>query len=152
VSIAAALAAAAMPEGWIAWSGVVPLGLGVRKLWRLRNDIRETNGETERLRDSEHEAERRTRSQMLAVAAVTIANGGDNLGVYIPVFASHVAAIPIYVAVFAVMTALWCAAGHALVNNRLAGEHVRRFGHRLLPFVLIVLGAWILSGASIGRS
>jgi len=81
------------------------------------------------------------------VAGVTIANGGDNLGVYIPLFASATGAIPIYAAIFAVMTALWCWIGYRLVRNRWVGERLRRYGHLLLPYVLIALGLYILSGA-----
>ena len=49
---------------------------------------------------------------------------------------------------FAVMTGLWCAVGYKLVNNALVGEHIRRYGHILLPVVLIAIGVWILRGAS----
>ena len=45
------------------------------------------------------------------------------------------------------MTAVWCALGYVAVNNPLIGTHVRRYGHRVLPFVLIALGLYILSGA-----
>jgi cadmium resistance protein CadD (predicted permease) len=55
--------------------------------------------------------------------------------------------VPIYIAVFAVMTAVWCALGYLVVNNPLIGSHVRRYGHVLLPVVLIALGLYILSGA-----
>jgi cadmium resistance protein CadD (predicted permease) len=50
---------------------------------------------------------------VFAVAAVTVANGGDNLALYIPVFASSLQAIPIYVRTFAVMTG----AGAPLVTS-----------------------------------
>jgi cadmium resistance protein CadD (predicted permease) len=91
--------------------------------------------------------DRRTHSQVLAVAGVTIANGGDNLGVYIPLFASAPGAIPVYAAIFAAITALWCLLVYLLVNDRLIGERLRQYGHLALPFVLIALGLYILSGA-----
>lgn len=78
---------------------------------------------------------------------VTIANGGDNLSVYIPLFASDFGLVPVYAAVFALMTAVWCAAGYALVNNRVAGQLVQRHGSIVLPFVLMALGLYILSDA-----
>ena len=86
---------------------------------------------------------------MFAVAGVTIANGGDNLAVYIPVFASGIHAIPIYILTFAVMTGLRCGAGYKLVNNALVGEPIRRYGHILLPLVLIAIGVWILRDAAV---
>jgi cadmium resistance protein CadD (predicted permease) len=78
-----------------------------------------------------------------------MANGGDNLSVYIPLFASDLQAIVVYPAIFAVMTGVWCAMGHALVNNPLAGSHIRRYGRMALPFVLIELGLYILVDARV---
>lgn len=78
---------------------------------------------------------------------VTLANGRDNVGVYIPLFATAPGGIPIYVAAFAVMTAVWCGLGYFVVNNPLLGAQMRRYGHVLLPLVLIALGLYILSGA-----
>ena len=86
-------------------------------------------------------------SQWIAVALVTMANGGDNLGVYIPVFSREPAWVPVYAAVFAVMTALWCAAGYWLVNHPIIGARIRKYGHVALPFVLIGLGLHILADA-----
>jgi hypothetical protein len=48
-----------------------------------------------------------------AVAAVTLANGGDNIGVYVPVFTTTgPAGLRTYTAVFLVLVAVWCLAGH----------------------------------------
>ena len=146
-SSVAALAALVVPEGWIALLGLVPLALGLRRLADLVRAGDETEEEEEDVRSREISAEKRLRSQVLAVSGVTIANGGDNLGVYIPLFASEPRAIPIYAAVFAILTALWCGLGWLLVNNRVLGAHLRRYGHLLLPFVLIGLGLFILSDA-----
>jgi cadmium resistance protein CadD (predicted permease) len=148
-SALASVATLAIPEGYTALLGVVPLILGVRKLSALRGASGESASEEGQAKASEQRMERRTHSQVLAVAGVTIANGGDNLGVYIPLFASEPRAIPWHVVVFAVMTALWCLAGHALVKNRLLGDPIRRYGHLVLPFVLIGLGLYILAGARV---
>lgn len=149
-SAVAALAALVIPEGWTALLGLVPLALGIRRLPSFQRKGEAEDGDDEaRIQTEERSAERRTRSQALAVAGVTVANGGDNLGVYIPLFASAPAAIPVYAAIFAVMTALWCWTGYRLVNNRWIGEPIRRHGPILLPFVLIALGLYILSGARV---
>lgn len=145
VSAAAALASLVVPEGWTSLLGIVPLLLGLRKLWELRAGSTGESAE-EQAGDREHGLESRTHSQVLAVAGVTMANGADNLAVYIPVFASSLQSIPIHALTFAVMTGLWCAAGYKLVNNALVGGQIRRYGHIILPLVLIVIGAWILRG------
>ena len=148
-SAAAAWASLAVPEGYPAMLGVVPLALGLRKLWGLRRAGGEADPDDIDLRGAEERAERRTHSQVLAVAGVTVANGGDNLGVYIPLFARDPHLVPLYALVFAMMTALWCFAGHRLVQNRMIGDRLRRYGHVALPIVLIALGVWILAGARV---
>jgi cadmium resistance protein CadD (predicted permease) len=140
MSTAAALAALVIPERWIALLGVIPLVLGLRLLWRLRR-VDEDD-------DDERPAVAAGRSHVIAVAGVTIANGGDNLSVYIPVFANDIAAVPGYAAIFALLTALWCVAAHALVHAPRAVAHLRRYGDVLLPAVLIGLGVWILRDAA----
>lgn len=141
-SLLAAAASLAVPPHWPALLGLVPLGLGLWKLpdlWR-----RQTDGD-----DDAAGAERAGRrasagAQALSVAAVTIANGGDNLGVYIPLFARDLSVWPVYLLVFALMTALWCWMGHAFVRHPAGAALMQRWGHAILPLVLIALGLWIL--------
>jgi len=143
-----AFASLAVPKGWNAGLGVIPLALG---LWKLRSARRSTGSaeDQDRLHQQELEVEQRTHSQVLAVALVTVANGGDNLGAYIPLFAKQPSAIPIYAALFAIMTGVWCFLGYVLVNNPLLGKPVLRCGHVVLPYVLIGLGIYILAGARV---
>jgi cadmium resistance protein CadD (predicted permease) len=65
----------------------------------------------------------------------------------VPVFAEDFSAIPVFVLVFALMTVLWCVAGNLLVSHPRISVSMQRLSRRLLPYVLIVLGVWILSGA-----
>lgn len=110
-------------------------------MWRLRRAGEADAPESEEARAAA------AGSRVLAVASVTVANGGDNLGVYIPLFSNGPRLVPVYTAAFAVLTAVWCAAGYALVNNPILGKRIARLGRVALPFVLIGLGLWILSGA-----
>lgn len=139
-----AWASLAVPDGYPALLGVIPLALGLHKLWGLRRtgDTGDDDGGAE-------VATRGIRSQVLTIAGVTIANGGDNLGVYIPLFAREPSVVPLYAIVFAAMTAVWCLAAHRLVTNRLVGAQIRRYGQAALPIVLIALGLWILAGARV---
>jgi cadmium resistance protein CadD (predicted permease) len=139
VSAMAALLAVAIRPGWTALLGLVPLGLGIYQIVGL---FRKTRSDPER----SPEVPQNT-SQVLAVASITIANGGDNIGVYVPLFASNRSVLALYAPVFAVMTGLWCVAGYFLVNNPVFGTRMRRYGRVALPFVLIGLGIHILWGA-----
>ena len=148
-SALAALMALALPQGWVALLGAAPLLMGLNKLRTLRADEAGEPGDAEApgAGDRGQNAGGGLGTQALAVAGVTIANGGDNIGVYVPLFATALDAIVTYALTFAVMTGLWCALGHALVNNRILGTTMRRYGHAILPVVLIALGIYILSGA-----
>lgn len=142
-SVAAAACAVAVPPEWVALLGLAPLGLGLSRLWSAsrRPPAPDDDG------DGQPAAAGSLVAQIGSVAGVTAANGGDNLGVYVPVFTEQFASIPTFVAIFAVMTGLWCVAGNLLVNHRLVAATMRRLAAKLLPWVLIVLGLCILAGA-----
>jgi cadmium resistance protein CadD (predicted permease) len=95
-----------------------------------------------------HKVQEKNKSYLsfLAVAAVTFSNGGDNIGVYTPMFAKYnsVSQITALVAVLMAMTAVWCIAAYYLVNHPLVASRIRRTGRIVLPFVLIGLGIYIL--------
>lgn len=143
VSAVAGIAAIAVPEAYVALLGAVPLGLGLHKLWQLKRAHSAADGDESRRSARSHG----THSQVVSVALVTIANGGDNLSVYVPLFAREPSVIALYSLVFFVLTGVWCVAGYAVVNQRAIGERIARYGHIALPLVLVGLGVWILSGA-----
>ena len=145
VSVGAAACAVAVPRQWIALLGLAPLAIGLHRLWSAwRARPSGAGGEHD---DPARPAGAGFIPQVCSVAGVTAANGGDNIGVYVPVFAQDLGVVPVLCAVFAVMTGLWCVAGHLLVNHRLVAATMRRLSALLLPYVLIGLGLWILLGA-----
>ena len=143
-SALSALAAVAVPERWTALLGVLPLGLGLHQLW-IRHRRSETLGDPDPRADGILGASG-SGSQLLAVAALTVASGCDNLAVYIPLFARAPGAIPLHAATFGLLTCAWCWIGHRLLTRRLLADPIRRYGHRLLPLVLVALGLYVLSG------
>lgn len=143
VSTAAAACAMAVPPEWVALLGLAPLGLGLHRLWSAWRAQPGAADED----DGVPAAAGSLVAQACSVAGVTAANGGDNLGVYVPVFTEQFQAIPAFALIFAVMTGLWCVAGNLLVNHRLVAATMRRLAGRLLPWVLIVLGVCIVAGA-----
>lgn len=141
LSLAGALAALVIPAQVVALMGLLPILIGARQLWGLRGAAAE---ETEI--QAVAQGGRSGMLRFLAVSGVTIANGGDNIGVYIPLFASHSApAIGVMVMTFAVMTGVWCALGFYLVHHSVLSGRIQRHGHQVLPLVLIGLGVYILA-------
>ncbi len=145
VSTIAAACALVVPSEWIALLGLVPLWLGVHQLWgSWRKGSSTESGEDG---DGIAAAPATMAAQVFSVAGVTAANGGDNLGVYVPVFAKDLSAIPAYLIVFVAMTIMWCVGGYLLVSHKLVASTMQRLSKVLLPYVLVALGIWILSGA-----
>ena len=149
VSAAAAQLTVDMEEEWVALVGFVPLLLGVRKLLVLRKDREGHDGDVEgsRKRLERHMTRTFLRAQVLAITAVAISNGADDLGLYIPLFASSVKEITSYAGIFLVMSTVWCGIAYLFVHNPLLGKPLRRYGHAMLPFVLIGVGLFVLCDA-----
>ena len=147
-AVLAARLALAVPAGWIALLGFVPLVLGLAKL----RDLRRAKAADAESDESDHRAARETDGrrpwgQALAVGAVTIAHGGDNLGAWIPLFAHSPEAVAMHAISFALLTGLWCVAGAWLTSHRVLGAALRHRGHGILPVVLVALGLFILADA-----
>lgn len=84
-------------------------------------------------------------SRVSTVAGVGIANGGDNLGVYVPLFASvGPDRLDAVVAAFLALAGLWCLLAAAIASRPRLGRAIERRADVLLPFVLIGLGIYIL--------
>jgi cadmium resistance protein CadD (predicted permease) len=82
---------------------------------------------------------------LLAVSAVTIANGADNIAVYTPLFrAMSLADVATTIIVFLLLIAVWCAAGRMLGSHRGATTVIERWGHWLVPAVFIAIGLVIV--------
>ena len=139
ISLLAALIALVIPPAYVGLLGLAPIAIGAKKLIDLWGGRDESEEELER-----HPASA-ARGQVLAVAAVTIANGGDNIGVYTPVFAVRSGIeTAVIIGVFVLMTAMWCSIAHWLVHHRTIGAPIRKYGHLILPPLLIGLGLSVL--------
>ena len=124
-----------IPGGYAGLLGLIPLGLGIKQL------ISKEQQDTDEVSASSADGYGR----VLSVAAVTIANGGDNVGVYVPLFATKtMATLTFYLAVFVILTAAWCGFALYLIHHRSIGAHLRRFAPPILPWVFIGLGVYIL--------
>lgn len=137
VAVAAAFGATFLPESVIPYLGLLPLALGLKAAWQAWRD--HANGA------DDNPGDRPTGPTVWAVAAVTFANGGDNIGVYVPVFATAgLGGMSVYVIVFFALVAAWCLAGRFFATRPLVAKTLSRFGHIVLPVVLVGIGLLIL--------
>ncbi|WP_412064378.1 cadmium resistance transporter [Rhizobium sp. SYY.PMSO] len=139
ISVIASFLVLVIPAAYIGLLGFAPIYFGSKRLWERWNGI-ETGDAPE-----DHEKAAAGHGNIVAVTLVTIANGGDNISVYTPIFATRSAYEVLTIGcIFALLTAIWLGAAHSLVNHPTLGAPIRRHGHRLVPFVLIALGILIL--------
>ena len=123
-----------LPDDAIPYFGLVPLLLGIYAAWQV---WRKGDDDDDKFADKPISA--------LAVAAVTFANGGDNIGVYVPVFlAVGTGALVAYCVVFLALVAVLVLAAKFVATRKPIAEVLERWEHILFPLVLIVLGLVIL--------
>jgi cadmium resistance protein CadD (predicted permease) len=79
------------------------------------------------------------------VAAVTVANGGDNISIYIPLFAGQsLIRLGVILSVFFLMVAVWCAIADLLSRQAPIAYILSLHGKNFVPFILIGLGFFIM--------
>lgn len=121
-----------IPADYVRFLGILPLALG---LYQLRPQSNTDDNSTSLP----------VKISATAVTLITIANGGDNVGVYAPLFATQtLEEITLTVGIFALMTGLWLLIAHWISTHPYTKAVIQRYAPRLLPFVLIGLGFFIL--------
>jgi len=90
-------------------------------------------------------APRISNSGIASIALVTLSNGADNVGVYVPFFVDGRPYLWLILIVYAVMVAMWCSVGRWLGNHSLILRSVDRWGHWAVPLVFIGLGLYVLN-------
>ncbi|MFM0737215.1 cadmium resistance transporter [Paraburkholderia xenovorans] len=142
--IVAALVLAALltrlPAGYVGLLGVLPIGVGLGKAWtRFRPGHAHDN-------DPVPDARSIGSSSWWTVACVAVANGSDNIAVYVPLYASHSHGEGVLISlIFIAMIGVWCAGAVWLVEHPLLGAPIRRYGTALLPLILLVIGVSVIA-------
>ncbi|HWR07083.1 cadmium resistance transporter [Sporomusa sp.] len=79
------------------------------------------------------------------VSLVTIANGADNIGIYIPLFTRlNTFELIITLIVFLLLIAVWCFIGEKLTNFPGIKHILEKYKNILVPIVFIGIGVFIL--------
>jgi cadmium resistance transport/sequestration family protein len=135
---------ALVPKAWIGLLGLLPLAIGIKMLWQP------AEGESAVPDIIESPARPGWLGHLLSpliyqVAAVTIANGGDNISIYVPLFAGkNVEGLLTVLGTFFLLVGVWCLVAIALIRQPRIAKLFTAYGDRLVPWVFMALGIYIL--------
>jgi hypothetical protein len=133
-----------LPQSWIGLLGLIPITIGISGL---------VNREIEPLADVSEDITPSATSinnyfltpQIYTVATITVANGSDNISIYIPLFSNtELEGFLIIIGLFFLLLGLWCYVAYQLTHQQKIANFLTNYGNYLVPFVLIGLGVVIV--------
>ncbi len=132
LSIIGSLSSFFIPVSWIGLLGFVPIYMGVKGLLSIRSY-------------KSNEVIDNASSSIFKIASITLANGTDNISIYIPMFASqNLNANIVTLVIFYCMLAIWCFISYKLLRAPILAKVLKKNCHIIVPIVLIGLGVFIL--------
>ncbi len=139
VSLLAAYVLNFIPRDWIiGLLGLIPIYLGVRVA------LAGEEGEEEE-KVVEKLGSTGTIRLFWTVSLITIASGGDNLGIYIPYFTSlSFSEIITALIIFAISIAVLCYISYKLAKLSFVSETLEKYERIIVPIVFIGLGIFIM--------
>jgi cadmium resistance protein CadD (predicted permease) len=156
VSLLGFLIALVVPRNLIGLIGLFPIAIGIKELLELHKKSNDDNNNKDNEEEEEKELAKRDlqRSRKIAyvpfltVAAVTF-SGGEEIGIYTSLFATNneVSQIITLVSVVMVLTGFWCGLANYFINHSFLADRFCHIAARLLPFVLIGLGIYVMAEA-----
>lgn len=139
-SLVAAYVVNFVPEEWmVGLLGLIPIYLGIRFVIVGEDAEEEEEEIIERLEQS------KANQLFWTVTLLTIASGGDNLGIYIPYFASldwSQTLVALLVLVIGII--IFCEISRVLSSIPLIFETIEKYERIIVPLVFILLGLYIM--------
>ncbi|MBE9104367.1 cadmium resistance transporter [Nostoc cf. edaphicum LEGE 07299] len=131
-----------LSKNWIGLLGLLPMSIGISSLVNQEED---SSKEVVATREEASTITSFFSPQAYSVAAVTIANGSDNISVYVPLFAScNLESFLVIIGLFFLLLGVWCYVAYKLINNRVIADVLTHYINNLVPFILIGLGVFIV--------
>jgi cadmium resistance protein CadD (predicted permease) len=148
VSLIGSLIVLVIPHNLIGLIGLFPIAIGIKELLDLRkhddyddDDYLEVTKRLSRNRWTAY-------IPFLSVTTITF-SGGEEIGIYTSIFVTYngLSEIITIISVVMVLTGVWCSIAAYLVNHTFLATRFRYVANRVLPFLLIGLGIYILAEA-----
>lgn len=146
LSLPGLLSGLIIPTNWISLLGLIPLSIGISSLVNQEKDTNlsaEINTEITPFASSSQS--NFLNSQIYTIALITIANGSDNISVYIPLFSTNkLDSFLVIIVVFFLLLSVWCYAAYKLTHQKQIANFLTNYGSYFVPFVLMGLGVVII--------
>lgn len=152
ISLVGFLGGLVIPPIWIGLLGFLPVVIGISYL--LSRDNQESIQTVSAQLKTKPSRVRRPKQSLLAtlrdpqtyrVSAVTIANGGNNIGIYVPLFASSaLPSLGVILGICYLTIGLWCFLSYNLTRQPAIAFVMARYARRIFPFILIWIGLSIV--------
>lgn len=162
ISIIGASGVSVIPHKYVGLLGLVPIYLGIKTCVDHKKEYKNI-GYKDR---QEFQVDKRSKPDEIAntqgnrimtllkrfinpsiikVFSVTLANGGDNIGIYIPLFTGMSSrGIFVTIIIFVILVALWCFIALKLAEHPFIKGNIEKYKHILVPIIFIGLGFFIL--------
>lgn len=136
ISLLATFGVTLIPNQWVGLLGLIPIYLGVKLF--VKGEDEDEGAILSNLK--------KFNKFYLSVAFITFANGGDNIGIYVPFFSTlSNNQLIITVMTFFLMVAVWCLIGYRLARFKYVSETLEKYGRWIIPIVFIGLGLYIMA-------
>ncbi|HEY9598791.1 MAG TPA: cadmium resistance transporter [Cyanophyceae cyanobacterium] len=133
------------PHSWLKLLGFVPIFLGISSLFSREEEDDSSAIEEGSIPSNSSAIASFLSPQTYGVAAITVANGSDNIGIYVPLFASsELEGLLVTVSVFFLLVGVWCFTAYKLTSVPAIANLLTGYGNDLVPCVLIGLGVFII--------
>jgi len=130
ISCLGAYGLTALFEKYVFMLGLVPIFLGIKAIFDRDDDENISIG-----------------GSILSVILLTVLSGGDNIGVYIPIFARmNVVHFITALAIFGIMSVMWCFIAQRLSVLPALRRFIEKYKRVIVPVIFILLGIFIIFG------
>ncbi len=142
ISVIGSLIGIVIPKVYIGLLGFFPIYLGIRKFFSKDDD---SDSSPVVSPDKKYVLASIISPATLSIASITIANGADNIGIYIPLFVNLTPTNLVFtICIFLMMVFVWVKIAEYLVQHPRLKNTLARYNHVLFPCILIGLGIYIL--------
>lgn len=129
-----------LPSEPIGFLGLLPILLGIWKLFDLLFPNKEEEPENSNIAGVK---------SVLKLSTITVMNGGDNIGTYVPLFSQAKGVeIAVYVVTYYILLGVWCLVAFLVMKQKHILHMAQRYANVVVPLLYMGLGVYIIVKSS----